>query len=110
MGFPCSVIMNIMASRIYRNVNFGVFRFRQRANGPSDMENIKLNGHRMDEISLNQTGIGSGIGSGVSGGDNGVRATRCRKKLDWLISLSENTECDYFHSACYDFYPISIDF
>ena len=60
--------MNIMASRIYRNVNSGVFRFRQRANGPSDLANIKLNGHRMDEISLNQTGIGIGIGSGVSGG------------------------------------------
>ncbi len=55
------MIMNIMASRIYRNVNSGVFRFKQQANGMSTMATIKLNGHRMDEISLNQTGIGSGV-------------------------------------------------
>ena len=63
MGFPCIVIMNIMASRIYRNVNSGVFRLGQGANGTSSMANINLNRHGM--IVFNQTGIESGVSKGT---------------------------------------------
>ncbi len=65
MGFPCIVIMNIMASRIYRNVNSGVFRLGQGANGTSAIANINLSGHGMDEIIFNQTGIGSVVSRGT---------------------------------------------
>ena len=65
MGFPCIVIMNIMASRIYRNVNSGVFRLGQGENGTSAIANINLNGHGMDDIIFNQTGIESGVSGGT---------------------------------------------
>lgn len=59
--------MNIMASRIYRNVNSGVFQIRQlQVNGPSTIADIKLNGHRMGEINLNRAGIGSGVSGGTT--------------------------------------------
>ncbi len=87
MGFPCIVIMNIMASRIYRNVNSGVFRLGQGENGTSAIANINLSGHGMDEIIFNQTGIGSVV-------SREQWSSRYRKKLGQSISLSESTECD----------------
>ena len=60
MGFPSIVIMNIMASRIYRNVNSGVFRIRG-VDGPSTIAEINFSGHGMREISLNGTRVNSCI-------------------------------------------------
>ncbi|KJA26661.1 hypothetical protein HYPSUDRAFT_1063858 [Hypholoma sublateritium FD-334 SS-4] len=62
MGFPCIVIMNIMASRIYRNVNSGAFHLKPNvSSNVSDTLRFNSNGHQVEEISLNQTASGNSV-------------------------------------------------
>ena len=62
LAFPCIVIMNVMASRIYRNVNSGAFHLKPNvSSNVSGTLMFNSNVHQVEEISLNQTESGNTV-------------------------------------------------
>lgn len=64
MAFPSIVIINIMASRIYRNVNCRAFQTESQANGSSIVTDIKFNQHQvvsegttLDDVESRKQGV-----------------------------------------------------
>lgn len=64
-SFPCIVIMNIMASRIYRNVNSGAFQITPSGASCNTWGTLRFDRDRSDAITVDETGSGSD----VTGGD-----------------------------------------
>lgn len=64
MAFPSIVIINIMASRICRNVNCRAFQTESQANGSSIVTDIKFNQHQvvsegttLDDVESRKQGV-----------------------------------------------------